>query len=888
MKLTKTKFAISVVLALPAALAPRAGAYSMDPPLITYRIVPTRFPSRDQVVAAYTDQDFHLDKTGQTDCSALIQAALEAIGKAGGGTMFLSSGTYRLDNPLTLPPGVSLRGELGATSDPFRFQGTILAAYTGEGQADGPPLISLTSCAGISDCMIWYPHQNPANIVPYPPAVNHVSNSTSCENVVFINAYQAYRSGYNMGGRAYVRDLRGTALSVGVEIDGLADTGRVEGVTLSPEYWAHSGLPGAPTAPDSPYRQYMRDDGVGILERRIDWTNTADVSIDGYNKGYCTAYSLNTEDLKKGHLTNSPNGENFDYRIRNCTYGVYVENVANAGMIFTRFDIQASKTAFHLGDKFDTAVTILGSKLASPGLALENLGTGRVVMRDCSFLNGAIATSGVLDSVASSFSEPSCHVAAGDSLADASFFGDSFAVPPLVSGGQTAKAAVHFVPQSEAPAQTFDAPPIDFEAPRGATRNQLFVVTQTPFNAVGDGVTDCTAALQSALKAAGTAGGIVYLPPGGYVVTQPLTIPAGVELRGCFDGPHDANTEGSCILVETGQGSADGPAFLTLNAGSTLRGLNFHYPGQEIAHIVDFPFLIQGQGAGITVADVASANVSRFIDFLSNRCDDAYLDHMEGQPIHTGIEIGGGSSNDTVSDCQFNPSNWTFATIFNAPKVKYPDAKIRGPIVNAYISGLQEHGEVFVLGDCTGLKFYRDFVFAGRYGLHCIAQNGRGPSGLCLELGVDGSTTAVRIDALGAAGFPIVNSQLVVTSNLLGQRHEVELGAEFTGQANVYGLNAWGSHADSVFQVSSGTLRVDGAHVRDPGNPVCDLKGGEFALSASCVRRDPALVPNPLPAGTSASLSGNILPETAGDLKWVPAGSYGAYTDAGAVRVAAK
>lgn len=58
------------------------------------------------------------------------------------------------------------------------------------------------------------------------------------------------------------------------------------------------------------------------------------------------------------------------------------------------------------------------------------------------------------------------------------------------------------------------------------------------FGAVGNGTTDDTTALASALSAAGTAatsatrGAVVALPPGDYWTSRKLTIPAGVTLRG--------------------------------------------------------------------------------------------------------------------------------------------------------------------------------------------------------------------------------------------------------------------------------------------------------------------------------------------------------------------
>jgi len=886
-------FGCATVVGWAIGAAPLHADQVAGTPPISYRLIASQYPSSDSVVAAYTSDDWKLDRTGKTDDSSAVQAAMTAISAAGGGTLFLRAGIYRLDTALTVPAAVTLRGEIGrAANDPYHYTGTILAGYAGRGQATGAPLVTLSTSSGIRDCIVWYPEQNPYKIVPYPPSVDHSSDSTCVQNVVFINSYQAYRSGYHMSGRAYVRDIRGTALAVGVEIDGLADTGRVEGVSLSPEYWPHSGLPGSPKVRDTGYREYMRANGIGVLERRIDWTNTADVTVDGYNKGYCSDYSLNDEDLKKGNVTASPNGENYNYTITDCDYGVYLNSTANSGLIFTRFSIQASKAGFYLGEHCATIATLLDNTIDCPGYTIDDHGPGRVLIRDCKFRAGQMNVSaGVFDCAASSFDQPASHVVSGDGLVNATFVGDKFeGGKPDISGSDQAQACVH-VDQASLPAPiTFDAPSIDFEQRRAPIRQRLYVVTSPEFGAVADGKTDCGAALRSALAAAHTAGGgIVFLPGGVYALSEPVTVPSGVELRGAFDGPHDANTAGSCVLITSPAGAATGTPMITLLAGSMLRGLNFHYANQNIDNIVDFPFLVRGDGAGIVIQNVASANVSRFIDLMTNRCDNAFVDHIEGQPIHVGLEVGGGSQNDSVIDCQFNPSNWTFSTLFNAPKVVYPkDPAKRSAVVGAYIQSLQEHGDVFVLGDCTGLRFYRNFVFAGRHGLRCVAENGRGPSGVCLELGVDGSTTAVRIDALGAQGFPLIDSQLVVTSTLEGQRHDIELGADFTGAAEFYGANMWGGHTDSSVQVEGGKLRLDGAHLRDPGNPAFNITSGAIVASACCVRRDPDVLPAGLPVASNVSLLGDILPTPAAPSVQLPASANVLYTDPGSKPSAAK
>ena len=59
---------------------------------------------------------------------------------------------------------------------------------------------------------------------------------------------------------------------------------------------------------------------------------------------------------------------------------------------------------------------------------------------------------------------------------------------------------------------------------------------KTQYGAVGDGTTDDTTAIQNAVNAAASSGGIVYLPVGTYVTSSPITIPSKVTLRSATRG----------------------------------------------------------------------------------------------------------------------------------------------------------------------------------------------------------------------------------------------------------------------------------------------------------------------------------------------------------------
>ena len=64
--------------------------------------------------------------------------------------------------------------------------------------------------------------------------------------------------------------------------------------------------------------------------------------------------------------------------------------------------------------------------------------------------------------------------------------------------------------------------------------------------------------------------------------------------------------------------------------------------------------------------------------------------------------------------------------------------------------------------DCTDEILYNDFHYGGYEGIVFDKSGaGRAASGKVLGLGIDGSMNAAMFNALGSAGFPLVNTQLV-------------------------------------------------------------------------------------------------------------------------------
>ena len=191
--------------------------------------------------------------------------------------------------------------------------------------------------------------------------------------------------------------------------------------------------------------------------------------------------------------------------------------------------------------------------------------------------------------------------------------------------------------------------------PAGALTNSgfLYNVKDLPYGAVGDGVADDTAAINNALAAAGAnGGGIVYLPPGQYKISNTLNVPGAVWFQGVgFIPLENANPTGSVLW-----GTNPAASMVRMNG----RG----------AHISDIAFRQTQNPASPTVHQPAisvaasDAYVERL--FLYNVYDGIFMTpgaglgrliirQVHGQPLHYGIRVDGATDVVKITDIHFWP-----------------------------------------------------------------------------------------------------------------------------------------------------------------------------------------------------------------------------------------
>ena len=167
------------------------------------------------------------------------------------------------------------------------------------------------------------------------------------------------------------------------------------------------------------------------------------------------------------------------------------------------------------------------------------------------------------------------------------------------------------------------------------------------------------------LDALGKSGGTVQAGRGSFFFAGHLNVPDGVTLEGIWKsvpshaGIRDTGLikptdDGTTFLVTENRGAEAGPAFITLNHNSTLKGVVIYYPNQKTDEApAPYPYAVAMRGNNPAVLQVELLNPYNGIDATQN--NRHLIRDVSGQPLRRGVMVDGVYDIGRIENVHFNP-----------------------------------------------------------------------------------------------------------------------------------------------------------------------------------------------------------------------------------------
>ena len=755
-------------------------------------LIDSAYPNDDVPIAIENVKDFGAKGDGVTDDTSAFKAAIRTASAMGGGSVYVPAGRYVIRETVPIPEMVTLRGDWsGPDSDGKLGNGTVILAYVGRGQEKGGALFDLAQCCGVMNMTIYYPEQDPSNVVPYTPTIEGREVVCTIKNVWLVNSYRGIVIGEVAGcALPTVENVYGSPLNTGVFINNCFDIGRNEGVYMSPKYYqlaVERGIVAPEHAGDqAALEAYMYEHATGLKIGKSDWQYTYNLEVEGCLNGMLLYRTETLEQPEPG------TGQATNMKLIGNKYGVYIKYIGDTnGYTISNTEIVTSgkPDSYCIYIEPGAPYRFFNLTLSAPG--------GQVLYAE-SAGDIAMSNSKIKEWDANRYA---IEAEKGNiSLLQCSFEQAGKAVH-LASGCQSGQVL----------GCTFAGEPdIAIDVTEGAYYDQRFQVSHEPLNiAVQSGKEhqykktlprphsariyylydygamtgqDITEALKKALEDAGKTGGTVYIPGGRFTIRGEITIPEGVELRGCADT--NFHTKGGGTVLEvypTDKGNEDGKAFITLSPNSGVRGFSIAYPEQDFHNPIAYPWSVQSKGTGTWAININLINSWRGLDFSTYRSDNHYISYVTGAPISVGISIGNNAGNGWLENCHFNPSFW-FDTYYTADF----DSDTYWNEFDAYLTS---HLTAFEFGYCESEHVLGNFVYAAFNGMLFREQEGLGKfNGLIINHAVDSGVHSTVVEDCELV--EICNSMLV-TLRTPAERNYLLVGENNTGEVRIFAMTCW-------------------------------------------------------------------------------------------------
>ena len=206
---------------------------------------PPQYPYPIVVNMELPNATYNFDKTGSSDCSSVLQQALDNLALNGGGTIYIPSGKYRLNNHINIPNRVTLVGDFyGPDASDY---GTVFLCYKphdGSATFYNDSQVHVNSNAAINGFTFYYPNQNINSVVEYGYTISVFNNAAAnLANLFFINSYNGITINEPTSGGGElgnIENVYGTFLKNGIRAYSQTDVGYWTNINMSPSYYANA------------------------------------------------------------------------------------------------------------------------------------------------------------------------------------------------------------------------------------------------------------------------------------------------------------------------------------------------------------------------------------------------------------------------------------------------------------------------------------------------------------------------------------------------------------------------------------------------------------------------------------------------------------------------
>lgn len=324
-------------------------------------------------------------------------------------------------------------------------------------------------------------------------------------------------------------------------------------------------------------------------------------------------------------------------------------------------------------------------------------------------------------------------------------------------------------------------------------------VKSAPYNAQGDGTTDDASAIQDAINDANNAkGGVVFFPPGKYLVNSSLELKGVVRLKGSGWSTNSTD-DGSFIYFNSNLGSA------TLNVtgrSSEIRDLGFccdqSLPAQGASswspNMYGDQYAIHIKADDVKLRNIMLYNVPRGITMgqTTGSIGRVVLKGIYGQPLHEGIKVDNALDVVKISEVHF----WPFWS------------------GNSLVGNYQKHNATGLSSYRNDNPFYHD-IFCLGYAVGMLFGTSVNPGGSGVDPNIWGKTSKFKLTNIDMDFCPV--GIKIIGNNTTGQIVNLSCQGTSPGEPNFEGISV---SADGVrLQVVNSHISVYSSNgVRVGGN----------------------------------------------------------------------